>query len=89
MKRNYSDLIRSAKAKWGHKFSDRGLADKFIPYYESGQRIEVDFSYGTIKRGTVGVSTGWVPVFLLILRKDSTGSAWTLSSKDKIVKVIK
>ena len=88
MKRNYGELIHNSKAKWGLKFSDRDLAEKFIRYYESGQRIEVDFGYGTIKRGTVGVTTGWVPVFLLILRKDSIGSPWTLSSKDKITKVV-
>jgi hypothetical protein len=88
MKR-FVDLIAKGKEKYGKHFDDRDLVRKFIPFYESGQRIEVDFGYGTIKRGTVGVTTGWIPEFILLLRRDSFGSSYTLSNKDKIVKVIK
>lgn len=89
MKKNFADFIETKKNIYGRKFSTKSLEKKFIPYFESGERIKVDFGYGTVKTGTVGITTGWAPVFLLMLRKDSSGSPWTLSSKDKIVKVIK
>lgn len=89
MKKQLADVIAKKQIAYGKRFDDSDLVHKFIPFYESGQRIEVDFGYGTIKRGTVGMTTGWRPVFLLMLRKDSVGSSWTLSNKDKIVKVIK
>jgi hypothetical protein len=88
MSRNYSDFIRRKETEWGKKFTQRSLAKKFIPYYENQKRIEVKFDTGEIKRGTVGVTTGWAPVFLLILRRNSMGSIWILHSEDKIVKVI-
>ena len=83
------DFIAKKRATYGKKFDDSDLAHKFIPFYESGERIEVDFGHGEIKRGTVGITTGWKPIFLLMLRKDSVGSSWTLRHSDKIVKVIK
>ena len=61
------------------------ISKKFISYYESGDRIKVKFSYGEIKTGTVGMTTGWKPVFLLMLRSNSIGSSYTLSDKDIIL----
>ena len=60
------------------KFSDSDLAKQFVPYFESGQRIEVKFIWGDkieLKRGTVGVTTGWKPVFLLMKNSRSIGSS--------------
>ena len=59
-------------------------ATKFAPYYENQQRIKVKTSEG-IKIGTVGKTTGWKPVFILMLRSDSTGSSYILSDKDEIL----
>jgi hypothetical protein len=87
-KKNYESVISHRKLIYSKKFSDQSLAKKFIPFFESGQRIEVDFGYGTIKRGTVGITTGWIPQFILLLRSNSLGSSYTLSNKDKITKVI-
>ncbi len=61
------------------------IAKKFIPYYENKQRIKVEFSHGEIKSGTISMTTGWKPVFILMLRKNSTGSSYTLSDKDIIL----
>ena len=74
----------------GHEMTITELSGKFIPYFRKGQRITVSFcdkdgkEYER-KRGTVGITTGWKPVFLLMLTKRSHGSSWTLSDKDKII----
>ena len=74
------------------------LDDRFIPFYDSGERVEVtwkdgyeDFSgYGARTGGKkarfyVGKSTGWKPIFLMILRCDSMGGGSIVSSAvDKI-----
>ena len=82
---NLADLTARKKIEHGKKFSATNLAKQFIPYYENGERITVRFGYGETKRGTIGITTGWQPVFLLMLTKRNTGSSHTLSKKDKIV----
>jgi hypothetical protein len=61
------------------------ISKQFIPYYENGSRIKVKFSYGEIKSGTIGKTTGWKPVFILMLTSRSTGSSYVLTDKEKIV----
>ena len=91
---NYDDLIDRRIRQYGDKFSDIGLNKDFIPYFESGSRVEVSFcdkdgvEYER-KRGTIGVTTGWVPVFILMLTRRSTGSVWTIGENDKVVRVIR
>lgn len=84
-----NDLLTRGQQTHGIKFSPEDLSEKFVPYYNSGQRIEVEFPDGTIKRGTVGVTTGWKPIFILMLTKRSRGSSWSLHDSDKIKGVIK
>lgn len=83
----YDDYIKRAKAKHGDKFDGSNLNPAFIPYYNNGNRIEVDFGYEN-KRGRIGVTTGWRPVFLLMLTTRSIGSSYTIGMDDKVVKVI-
>jgi hypothetical protein len=85
---NYQDYLKRKTAQYGDKFDPSDLAPAFVPFFENGQRIEVDLN-GEIKRGTVGITTGWRPVFLLVLTKRSLGSSWTLDPSCKILKVIK
>ena len=61
------------------------IAKKFIPYYESQKRIKVKFSYGETKGGTIGMTTGWKPVFILMLTSRSIGSSYILTDKEKII----
>lgn len=89
MKRDFSELLLRRAEKYPKDFSSENLFDKFIPYYKSGERIEVTFSSGEVKRGTVSVTTGWKPCFLLMLRRDSIGSSWTLGKNDKVTKIIR
>jgi hypothetical protein len=87
MKKDYKSLIELKKARFGEKFNDSDLNKDFVKYFENGKRVEVDFGYEK-KRGTIGITTGWKPVFLLMLRSNSTGSSYTIGKDDKVIKVI-
>ena len=84
---NYKKLVERWRRKWGEKFSESNLNPGFIKFYESGERIEVDFGYEK-KRGRVGVSVGWWPVFILILRVNSAGSCHVIGKSAKYVRTI-
>lgn len=92
--RDYRNYIARKQDEYGSKFDPSDLAVNFIKYYENGKRIEVNFKCdktGKVfltKRGTVGVTTGWKPVFILMLTKRSTGSPYILKPADEVVKVI-
>lgn len=74
------------RAQADGKTLDTSCLDKrFIPYYNTGQRIKVDFGHGEVRCGTVGITTGWRPTFLLMLRANSLGSTWTLGFNDRII----
>ena len=59
---------------------ESGLDERFTRYYLSGERVEVTEEDGNKKRFYVGKSTGWKPIYLEILRRDSSGGAGILSS---------
>jgi len=94
MQRNYQEYITRGKAKHGDKFTESDLAPQFVDYFNSQQRIEVEFRnaegkvYET-KRGRVGATTGWRPCFLLMLTTRSIGSSYTLGKNDRVVKVVR
>lgn len=85
---NYQEMIEYRR-RTHFKFDQSALAPEFVPYFNSQQRIKVRFEYGEIKTGTVGITGGWKPCFLLMLTKRSIGSSWCLSSKDTIIGVKK
>mgnify|MGYP001613092517 FL=1 len=91
--KTYTELVERKQAQYGSEFNSKELNKDFIHAYETGKRIEVQFRtqdgkiYET-KRGTVGVTTGWKPCFLLMLTKRSIGSSWTIGMKDVIGKYI-
>ena len=76
----------------GERMDYSELDPRFDSFYESGERVEVvwkdgyeDFmGYGARTNGKkarfyVGKSTGWKPIYLQILRKDSHGGVGILS----------
>jgi hypothetical protein len=67
-------------------FDDSELAKSFIPYFENGQRIEVETHYEGKKCGYVGVTTGWRPAFILIFNKRAHGSSVVLCDTDKVLR---
>ena len=80
----FDDFLNRKRQQHGDKFDPSLLAAKFVPYYNSGQRVVVRFGE-EYKRGTIGVTTGWRPVFILLLTKRSRGSSWVLSKYEEII----
>lgn len=83
--RHYKSFVERQKYQWGDKFDTSELCEKFIPYFESGQRIIIKDKWGKEYRGYVGVTTGWKPSFLLCFRSNSYSSWYTLNDNDTIV----
>jgi len=81
--RSYNEFINHKRREYGEEFDPSDLAEQFKPYFETGQRIKINFGHEVVT-GTVGVTTGWKPAFLLMRRIDSIGSPYLLSESDKI-----
>lgn len=71
-------------AKSSHPFDRSKLDPRFVKYYENGDRIKVTI-YGVVKTGTVGITTGWKPVFLLLRDRRSVGSSDILDAGVELV----
>jgi hypothetical protein len=81
--------IAEGRRQWGDKFDPSALleAPAMHRWYESQERVTIDI-WGNgvaIERGRVSTTAGWKPAFLLMLRKNSTGSPWLLDSRSKVV----
>lgn len=76
----WKEYLTRKRAELGDKFDPSALAEKWIPGYCTGERIRVRFPWGEVKTGTVGITTGWRPVFLLILTRRSLGSSLILDN---------
>ena len=87
--------------KSGKEMDYSDLDERFTKYYESKQRIEVEWKdgfedysgYGCRTEGkkarfTVGKSTGWKPIYLAILTKRSLGGGSILSCAVKNIREI-
>lgn len=88
----FNDYLNHKRSRHGDKFDVSELWEKFRPHFRSGQRIKVRRYYpetyeGYTRTGTVGVTTGTRPAFLLMHRSDASGSSDVLSEKDEIVAV--
>ncbi len=85
---NYTDFLERAHAKWGDKFDASDLCEKFVPYYNSKRRIKVRVhTLDEVNFGTVGVTTGWRPSFILLHSSRSIGSSILLDNRDEILAV--
>ena len=87
MNRSYAEFVRRKKNQFGLRFDESDLDTRFVRYFESGDRIKVS-EYGRCHFGTVGVSCGIRPVFLLMATSRSVGSSFTLG-KDTIIVAVK
>ncbi len=75
---NYDEMVANKKAQYGGKFDASDLDARFVRYFNSGERIRVETTDGDavdVRTGTVGVTTGWRPAFLLIHRSNASGSS--------------
>lgn len=82
----YNDYLARQTVRHGDKFNPGGLDSRFVPYFEMGTRVKVR-TCGMDLTGTIGVTTGWGPCFLLMRTARSAGSSWTLGPKDAILAV--
>lgn len=82
-RKNYSDTAKQCgyqPCPGTLRVIDYGdLPERFKYAYKTGERIRVKFPWGEVKTGTVGLTTGWKPAFLLIARRNSHGSSDILS----------
>lgn len=83
-KQHYKNL--SSQVAFTNLFTEEALSKQFIPYYENQERIVVKFPCNTVKSGKVGVTTGWRPVFILMLTSRSISSSYILTDDCIIVK---
>lgn len=86
MNAHYQDYLNRKKAQYGERFDASELDPRFAEFYGTGQRIKVE-TLGETLTGTVEVTTGWKPAFLLMRTSRSMGSRYTMGPKDRIVAV--
>lgn len=84
---HFEGYLKRKEREHGDRFDARSLAPQFIPFYGTGRRVKVRFSYGEEVTGTIGATTGWRPSFLLVRRSSDRGSSWTLGPDDQIIAV--
>lgn len=82
----FEDYTARARIKHGDKFDDSGLDRRFVGAFNTGARIKVT-CYGETLTGTVGVTTGWRPAFLLMRTARSLGSSIILDASAEIVAI--
>lgn len=85
--RNYHDFVNRQRRQFGPSFVEPVGAEHFGPFLHTGQRVRVRFAYGEELTGTIGVTTGFQPAFLLMRTSRSLGSPYTLGEGDRIVAV--
>lgn len=83
---DYENYIKRQQVKYGAKFDTSELDQRFVEYFNNRRRIKVD-TYGMTLTGTIGVTSGWRPAFLLMRTSRSTGSSWLMSPRVKIIAV--
>lgn len=81
MTTKYEDMVERFTKKYGDKFTEIDLDQWFRPFYDSQQRIQVEYvgSLG-FHYGTVGITSGWRPTFILMKTKTARSSSVTLNS---------
>jgi len=82
----YREAIERKAREHGAKWDASALDARFVRFFDSRERIKVE-TCGMILTGTVGMTTGWRPCFLLMRTRRSIGSAWTLSGRDTLLAV--
>lgn len=87
MRESFEHFKTRKAREHGTRFDPSALAPQFVRYFETGERVRVRFSYGEELTGTIGVTTGWRPAFLLMRTSRSIGSPWILGSGDAVVAV--
>ena len=85
-RRNFDAYVNRARATHGAELDLSEIPAKFLPYFQTGQRIRVRM-YDQEITGTVSVTTGWRPALLLMRRSNASGSSDLLRDDTEIVAV--
>ena len=86
---SFASYCARKRDEFGDKFDPSKLNKAFVPHFEAGRnrRVKVRFPYGDEAWGSVGVTTGWQPVFLLMRRRNQIGSSEIIGADCTIVAV--
>lgn len=84
--RNLREHIQRKQREYGDTFDASDLNPAFSRYFETGERIKARV-YGETVTGTVGMTTGWKPVFLLMRRANAIGSSYCLGKDAQVLAV--
>ena len=87
----YTETIARMQREHGARFVEPKTTRE-QRFYFRGSRVEVTTEYASgekhVRRGTIGITTGWSPALLLMSRKGLSGSSDVLSECDRITAVI-
>lgn len=84
--RDFNEYKRRKIQEYGSRFDDSDLVNWAIPFFESGKRIKV-LVYGKELTGTIGVTTGWKPCFLLMRKRNSISSGYLINANVKLLAI--
>lgn len=89
--KEYLERKKSVK-EYGDEFDSSDLDRRFAGYYGTKTRLKIKVyshikDYSHIMYGTVGVSSGWKPVFILLASSRAQGSSAVLNSNCEILGV--
>jgi hypothetical protein len=86
----YEAYCERKTAEYGARFVRPSGSAELVAAFNDGGRYEVDINgpgfERYVKRGRVGITTGWQPCFLLMLTRRSMGSSITLDAKSVILR---
>ncbi len=87
MNHDYQEALARGRARWGDRFVAPAGVDHLTPYFRAG-RVEVTSRYRSgelfVRRGVIGITTGWQPALLLVHRRGDSGSWDTLNADDRV-----
>ena len=86
MSKQYFEVLGRLRTKHGTRFKPPQGVDHLIPYFGM-RRVEVTGKY-EVRRGRIGITTGWAPSLLLMRNATSIGSCDVLDPEDKVTAII-
>jgi hypothetical protein len=73
---SYQNINKQKKCTGTLKVIDNSnLSERARAYYERGERVKITYKDGSFVRCYIGKSTGWKPVYLEILKRNSLGGS--------------
>ena len=89
---HWVNMLARFRNRHGDKFVPPKASDRQKEYFGTGQRVEVTTTYPSgetyVRRGTIGITTGWAPALLLMHNVRCVGSSDVLRADDQITAVI-